>query len=158
VALCREKWADKGKTSASIARQEKKAAKVEEEAGNLQRQVRRGILMRLPCPPGSVRTDVLHPPDILESRLQSPREPIMENLNYTIVLEPSEAGGYTVTVPALPPVVTEGDTYEEAIAMAKEAIGLYLQTLRANGREISIEEPPHNRTAMQIQVVVPFQV
>jgi len=42
---------------------------------------------------------------------------------YTVILEKdSEEGGYTVSVPALPGCVTEGDTIEEALAMAKEAI------------------------------------
>jgi hypothetical protein len=35
----------------------------------------------------------------------------MKTLTYTIHLEPAEEGGYTVTVPALPGCVTEGDTY-----------------------------------------------
>ena len=82
----------------------------------------------------------------------------MGNLNYTIVLDPAEEGGYTVTVPALPPVVTEGDTFEEAIEMAKDAIGLYLHSLTAEGRAIPVEEPPHGRTTVQIQVVAPARI
>ena len=43
--------------------------------------------------------------------------------NYTIVLEPNlEEGVYTVTVPALPGCVTQGNTVEECIERAKEAI------------------------------------
>ncbi len=42
---------------------------------------------------------------------------------YTTILHPSsEVGGYTVTVPVLPGRVTQGETLEEAIAMAKDAI------------------------------------
>ncbi|MBV9706268.1 MAG: type II toxin-antitoxin system HicB family antitoxin [Chloroflexi bacterium] len=49
----------------------------------------------------------------------------MKDYQYTIILHPdAEQGGYTVTVPCLPGCVTEGDTLEEAIAMAKEAIQL----------------------------------
>ena len=79
----------------------------------------------------------------------------MENLSYTIVLEPAEEGGYTVTVPALPPVVTEGDTYEEAIEMAKDAIALYLRSLAESGRPIPPKNPPSDRTAVHIQVAAP---
>ncbi len=43
-----------------------------------------------------------------------------------VVLEPSEEGGYTVFVPALPGCISEGDTVEEALANIKEAIELYL--------------------------------
>lgn len=44
-----------------------------------------------------------------------------------IILEPSEEGGFTAIVPALPGCLSEGDTKDEAIANIKEAIGLYLE-------------------------------
>jgi len=44
-----------------------------------------------------------------------------------VVLEPSEEGGYTVTVPALPGCISEGDTKEEALRNIREAIQLYLE-------------------------------
>ena len=46
----------------------------------------------------------------------------MSEFQYTAVFEPAEEGGYTVTVPALPGLVTEGDTFEEARSMVEEAI------------------------------------
>lgn len=58
---------------------------------------------------------------------------------YTVLLEPDEDGGYTVTVPALPGVATEGDTLQEALAMARDAIALYLEDLAADGEPIPIE-------------------
>lgn len=48
-------------------------------------------------------------------------------------LEPQSEGGFTVTVPALPEVVTEGDAEEEAIAMAEDAIRLVLAYRRDHG-------------------------
>jgi len=44
-----------------------------------------------------------------------------------IVLEPSDEGGFTVYVPALPGCISEGDTEEEAMANIREAIELYLE-------------------------------
>ncbi len=44
-----------------------------------------------------------------------------------IILEPSDEGGYTVTVPALPGCISEGDTKAEALANIREAIELYLE-------------------------------
>ena len=44
-----------------------------------------------------------------------------------IILEPSEEGGYTVTVPALPGCISEGDSLDEAVANIQEAIELYLE-------------------------------
>ncbi|MEK6852609.1 MAG: type II toxin-antitoxin system HicB family antitoxin [Nanoarchaeota archaeon] len=58
---------------------------------------------------------------------------------YTIVLEPAEEGGYVVTVPYLPGCATQGENFEEAISMAKEAIELYLETLKEHKEEIPVE-------------------
>lgn len=64
----------------------------------------------------------------------------MTERRYTIILHPdTEDGGYTVTVPALPGCVTEDDTLEEAIAMAKEAIEGYLEALAKRGEPIPDE-------------------
>lgn len=51
------------------------------------------------------------------------------SLKLQIVLEPSEDGGYTVLVPALPGCLSEGDTREEALANIEEAIALYLEPI-----------------------------
>jgi antitoxin HicB len=46
---------------------------------------------------------------------------------YTVVLTPEPDGSaYNVTVPALPGCFTWGATVEEALAMAKDAIAVYL--------------------------------
>ena len=55
---------------------------------------------------------------------------------FAIILEPQPEGGFTVTVPALPEVITEGDTRAEAVAMAKEAIELAIEHRRSKGIEI----------------------
>jgi antitoxin HicB len=62
---------------------------------------------------------------------------------YTIILHPeAEEDGYTVTVPSLPGCVTQGETLEEAIAMAKDAIRLFIETLIENGEPVP-EEREH---------------
>ena len=48
-------------------------------------------------------------------------------MNLKVVLEPSDEGGYTVYVPALPGCVSEGKTKEEALKNIKEAVELYLE-------------------------------
>jgi antitoxin HicB len=59
---------------------------------------------------------------------------------YTVVLDPdADEGGYTVTVPALPGVVTQGDTVEQCIARAQEAIALHLAAMAADGEPIPEE-------------------
>ena len=60
-------------------------------------------------------------------------------LKYTVVLIPEEEGGYSVEVPALPGCYTQGETKEEAISMAKEAIELYLESCQAHNELIPEE-------------------
>ena len=48
-------------------------------------------------------------------------------MKFKVVLENNHDGGYTVTVPALPGCISEGDTVEEAIKNMREAIELYLE-------------------------------
>ncbi|BBL68057.1 type II toxin-antitoxin system HicB family antitoxin [Methanoculleus chikugoensis] len=47
---------------------------------------------------------------------------------------------YTVTVPTLPGCITFGKTVDEAIAMTREAVGVYVEDLQEKGREIPTEE------------------
>lgn len=63
--------------------------------------------------------------------------------SYTIVLVPEpEEGGYSVIVPALPGCVTQGETVEEAIAMAKDAIEGWMAVAKKHGEPIPEETAP----------------
>ena len=64
----------------------------------------------------------------------------MKILNYRVLLRKEPEGGYTVIVPSLPGCVTYGETIEEAIEMSKEAIELYIESLKAHQEEITTEE------------------
>ena len=44
-----------------------------------------------------------------------------------VLLEASEDGGFTVSVPSLPGCISEGDTREDALANIREAVELYLE-------------------------------
>jgi predicted RNase H-like HicB family nuclease len=60
--------------------------------------------------------------------------------SYTVLLEPdAESGTWTVTVPALPGVVTQGDRIEDAIAQAREAIQAHIEGLLADGEPVPDE-------------------
>ncbi len=56
-----------------------------------------------------------------------------ERYSFSVILEPQEEGGFTVLVPALPEVVTEGNSEQEALANAEEAIRAILAYRRDNG-------------------------
>jgi len=64
----------------------------------------------------------------------------MRSLQYRILLRKEPEGGYTVIVPSLPGCVTYGETVDEAIAMAREAIELYIEGMLARGEEVPTEE------------------
>ncbi|MBI4728764.1 MAG: type II toxin-antitoxin system HicB family antitoxin [Acidobacteria bacterium] len=66
-----------------------------------------------------------------------------EERDYEVVLVPQPEGGFTVSVPELPDVVTEGETRDEALAMAKDAIEGYLATMRHRGWDVPIGERDH---------------
>lgn len=60
-------------------------------------------------------------------------------LTYTVKLEPQKEGGYTVTVPALPGCISEGDTIKEAFRNIKDAIEGYLVAMVKHKRQVPIE-------------------
>ena len=64
----------------------------------------------------------------------------MKVLSYRVFLKKEPEGGYTVTVPTLPGCITFGETIEESIEMAKEAIELYIESLKEDGEDIPTEE------------------
>jgi single-strand DNA-binding protein len=53
-----------------------------------------------------------------------------------LVFAPEEQGGYHVYAPDLPGLHTQGDTLEEATANAQEALELYVEGLREDGRPL----------------------
>lgn len=65
---------------------------------------------------------------------------IMTEYTYTVVLEREEDGGYHAFCPALPGCHTQGDTYEETIENIRDAIALYIESLRAHGEDIPTED------------------
>ncbi|MBS9523919.1 type II toxin-antitoxin system HicB family antitoxin [Litoribacter ruber] len=68
---------------------------------------------------------------------------------FRIILKPEPEGGYTVIVPSLPGCETWGESIEEAKAMAKEAIDLYVEDLEAEGEEV-----PNDSENLEISITV----
>ena len=74
----------------------------------------------------------------------------MKILNYTVLMTPDETGGYVVTCPALPGLVTEGDTLAEAREMAADAVRGYVESLQKDGEPI----PVNNLVVEEVTVEV----
>ena len=64
----------------------------------------------------------------------------MSLYRYTVIFEPAEEGGYLAHVPALNGLTTEGETLDDARAMAKDAIAGYLEALAKDGIAAPVEE------------------
>lgn len=71
-------------------------------------------------------------------------------MKFNIILEKVEEGGFNVTVPALDGCFTQGETEEDAIANAKEAILCYLEGL---GKLNQIKTKP-NLQYRELEVVI----
>ena len=68
---------------------------------------------------------------------------MLSSFDFTVILEPQAEGGFTVSVPALPEVVTEGDTEAEAmVMMAEEAIRAVLAYRRDHSLPIPGDAEP----------------
>jgi len=76
---------------------------------------------------------------------------------YTVIYEPAKEGGYVVHVPALNGIVTQGETFEEAEAMATDLIRGYIETLQIKGLPIPeepIEAEPELLNLRQIAIAI----
>jgi antitoxin HicB len=88
--------------------------------------------------------------------LQFGKEDSVAEYSYTVLFEPAEEGGYVAFCPALPGLVTEGDSFEETRDRVTEAIAAYLESLRKDGLPI----PPDKKIALepvkeQIHIALP---
>ena len=73
-----------------------------------------------------------------------------------LVLTPQEEGGFTVTSPSLPGLVTEGDSLEEALAHVEDALRATLELYEDTGRPVPdglIQDP--DAGAIQFDLLLP---
>jgi predicted RNase H-like HicB family nuclease len=61
---------------------------------------------------------------------------------YTFVFDPDPDSGFVVTCPALPGLVTHGETIEEARVMARDAMEGFLSVLIEDGEQVPESDPP----------------
>jgi antitoxin HicB len=61
---------------------------------------------------------------------------------YTFVFSPEPEGGYTVTCPALPGLVTYGETLDEARRMARDAMEGLIEVMIDQGEAIPESDSP----------------
>lgn len=61
-----------------------------------------------------------------------------QQFSYIAVFEPAEEGGHVVTFPAITGLATQGETFDEAAAMAEDCLRTLLESLAIDG-----EAPPY---------------
>lgn len=79
-------------------------------------------------------------------------------LKYTAIFEPASEGGYVVSVPALPGCATQGETFEEAVEMIKDAIKGYLVVLKDEKEEIPQETDDVVVTKISVPMPISSQI
>ncbi|MGD2110293.1 MAG: type II toxin-antitoxin system HicB family antitoxin [Phycisphaerae bacterium] len=57
-------------------------------------------------------------------------------MDYVVVIEKADDGGYSAYVPDLPGCVTSGDSLDEARELIEEAVKLHVESLRGHGEEV----------------------
>jgi predicted RNase H-like HicB family nuclease len=57
-------------------------------------------------------------------------------MKYRVLIEQDETGVFVAEVPSLPGCISQGSTRQEALLNVREAIELYLESLREHGDPI----------------------
>jgi antitoxin HicB len=60
-------------------------------------------------------------------------------MRYTVLMNRNEDGGYTVTVPALPGCISEGEDWDSVLKNIGEAITGYIETLSILKKPVPVE-------------------
>jgi antitoxin HicB len=58
------------------------------------------------------------------------------NLKLPLIFEPQPEGGYTVTSPLLPELITEGDSVEDALENVRDALAAVIELYQETGRAL----------------------
>ena len=76
------------------------------------------------------------------------------NYRVPLVLTPQEEGGYTVTSPLLPELVTEGDSVCDALENAKDAFAAVIELYEDLGRPLPESTLLSSRDPLFLEAVV----
>lgn len=80
---------------------------------------------------------------------------LQKNYLFNINIERGEDGHFVVSVPSLPGCFSQGDTYEEAVVMAEDAIRGYLQLAMEKGETIPVEKRPSEKVMLSVRFPSP---
>lgn len=64
----------------------------------------------------------------------------MQAYRYTVIIEREQDGGFHAFCPALPGCHTQGESLEETLINIREAIQVYLESLKAHNEPVPVED------------------
>ena len=79
----------------------------------------------------------------------------MKIVTYRVRIEPGTDCGYIASFPALPGCHTQGNSIEEALINAEDALGVYVASLLADGEPVPGEPIKAASFEMSLSAVVP---
>lgn len=81
----------------------------------------------------------------------------MKTYTYTILIHPAEADetGFWVEIPALPGCFTRGDTVEQCIERAREAVACHVESLVRDGEPVPEEPQREDAVVSRVRVDLP---
>ncbi|MCB8922351.1 MAG: type II toxin-antitoxin system HicB family antitoxin [Ardenticatenaceae bacterium] len=73
-----------------------------------------------------------------------------------LVLEPQPEGGYTITCPLLPELITEADTLDEVMPHVADALEAIIEAFQDLGKPLpSALQPLNRQTTLWAETLVP---
>jgi predicted RNase H-like HicB family nuclease len=82
------------------------------------------------------------------------KEVALVERRYMVVIDKDEDGAYIAVAPALPGVVEQGDTVDEAFENMGAAIRFTLDSMREEGEELPPSDAPSSREVRNIELVI----
>lgn len=74
-----------------------------------------------------------------------------------LILEPQPEGGYTITCPLLPNLITEADTLDEVIPNVSDALSAIIEAYQDLNQPLpSVLQPVLNNTTLWIESLIPI--
>ena len=80
----------------------------------------------------------------------------MQEVSYTVRIEPANEGRYIAFFPTLPGCHTQGESVVEVLAMAEDVLALYLESLQVHGEPVPIEHRRAKRLGFDLRVSAPL--
>lgn len=77
-------------------------------------------------------------------------------LEYTVIFEPAEEGGYIARVPVLNDISTQGNNFEETVTNIKDAISGVIAVMEEEG--VKIPQEKTNTVFSKVSVDYPFAI